>query len=84
MPGPIHMSDLKLVISRFPKHELAIRRLFQADLEFREACEDYASVDRAQERWRDDRRKSEHYRTLIRELEEEILERLDQPSNPPR
>jgi len=74
------MSELKLVISRFPMQERAIRELYQADVEFKEACEDYASADRALERWKGDQRKTEHYRVLIKELEEELLERLGQPS----
>ena len=71
------MSGLTSVIGRFAAQELAIRRLYAADPEFRVLCEDFQAAERALEHWKADDAKGEEYRRLVQELEEEILEFLE-------
>ena len=68
------MNDADLCIGRFPAHEFSIRRLYASDPDFRELCENYATAVSALERWSYDAIKSEDYRQIIKELEEEILD----------
>jgi glycogen debranching enzyme len=68
------MDDRCVVIRRFPAYELAVRRLYASDPEFRDACEHYALAVHAFERWVEDETKAEEYRRMIRELEDEIIE----------
>lgn len=71
-------TDVALVASRFAAYELAIRRLFVSDPEFRGLCEDYATARSALERWEADDAKARDYRQLVEELEEEISMVLEQ------
>ena len=71
------MNDLTAVIRMFPAHEFALRRLYSSDPEFGSLCEDYGLAVGALDRWKDDRSRSERYRQLVDELEEEILEFIE-------
>jgi len=73
------MTDLALVVHRFTEYELAVRRCWASDLEFRAVCEDYATATCAVERWKTDEAKAAHYRKIIEELEDEIQEYLEMP-----
>lgn len=70
------MSELITVISRFPEHELAARRLYAHAPEFRVLCEDYETARLAFDRWKGDRERAEEFRRLGAEIEEEIHELL--------
>ena len=41
------MKEIEAVVTRFPRHELAIRRLHARDATFRSICEDYSEALRA-------------------------------------
>ena len=73
--GPVPSIDL--LVSRFPRHELAIRRLYARNPEFREVCDDYAEVRHALEHWQaTDQALPERvaeYRRMLKELETEAL-----------
>jgi hypothetical protein len=64
------------VVSRFPAHELAIRRLCVSDAAFRAICDDHHEACRALAHWRSARPLSEarisQYGRLVSELENEI------------
>jgi hypothetical protein len=64
-------------MSRFPRHEFAIRRLFVRDPEFRSVCDDYGEVQRALEHWQAAARpvpeRVAEYRRMLAELEAEAL-----------
>jgi hypothetical protein len=73
--GPVPSSDL--LVSRFPRHELAIRRLYVNEPEFRAVCDDYGEVQRALEHWQAADRtvvgRVAEYRRMLEELEAEAL-----------
>lgn len=71
------MKGLASVTKRFPMHELVIRRLHASDPDFRETCEGHATACCALERWKADRERADEYRTLIAEIEEEIIEYVE-------
>jgi hypothetical protein len=71
------MDDRCMVIRRFPAHELTVRRLYNSDPEFRDACEHYALAIHALERWAQDQTKAKQYRGLIKEMENELREFLE-------
>jgi hypothetical protein len=71
MDGPTAVTDA------FPEHEFVVRRIFASDAEFRTLCEDYSLATSALDRWKDNQEKSEQYRLVIHELEEEILEFIE-------
>jgi hypothetical protein len=64
------------LVSRFPRHELAIRRLYTYNAMFREICADYDEAVRALRYWQSAASSSdpriEQYRELVNELESEI------------
>jgi hypothetical protein len=66
-----------LLVSRFPRHEFAIRRLYVRDPEFRAVCDDYDQVRRALEHWQASDRgvpgRVAEYRRMLEELEAEAL-----------
>ncbi len=72
------MSNVTLVIRHFADHEFLVRRFYAADPEFRVICEDYSDALRAREVWAEDQQRSEEYRQLVRELEDEILRYIDE------
>ena len=69
------MPSIDLLVSRFPRHELAIRRLYVRDPEFRAVCDDYGEVRRALEHWQatDQAGRAAEYRRMLEELEAEAL-----------
>jgi hypothetical protein len=77
--GPVPSIDL--LVSRFPRHELAIRRLYLRDPEFRAVCDDYGEVHRALEHSQaadqavPDR--VAEYRRILEELEAEAVAMLE-------
>jgi outer membrane protein assembly factor BamD (BamD/ComL family) len=69
--------SIDLLVSRLPRHELAIRRLYVRDPEFRSVCDDCAEVQRALAHWQAadpplPERVAE-YRRMLEELEAEAL-----------
>ena len=76
------MQAIAIAVSRFPEHELTVRRLYGGDLEFRTICEDLGEAQRALRRWELAETASEcraqQYRELLRELENEIALRIEQ------
>lgn len=75
------MEAFAIVVSRFPEHELTVRRLYGGDSEFRTICEDLGEAQRALRRWESAETASEcraqQYRELLRELENEIAIRIE-------
>lgn len=71
------MPSIDRLVSRFPRHELAIRRLYVRDSEFRAVCDDYGEVQRALEHWQaaDEAAPGRvaEYRRMLEELESEAL-----------
>ena len=63
--------------------ELAVRRFFACDPDFREICEAYLTATCALERWKLDISRAEEYRGLIEELKWEIDEYLGKQQRPP-
>lgn len=80
---PIVHTSLSAVLERFPELTHKIKRLFKQDRTFQEQCEDYRRCCRALEYWcRSDTQSApsrrEDYTELLKELETEILQRLDE------
>ena len=77
------MPSVDLLVSRLPRHEFAIRRLYACDPEFRAVCDDYGEVQRALERWQATDRAAPgrvaEFRRLLAELETEALTFLRTP-----
>lgn len=73
---------MKVVFDRFPRFVPAIRRLFLKDHGFRSICEDYALAVESLARFEglpdaEYRTEIPEYRSVIRELELEILSSLE-------
>lgn len=70
------MSELIVLVSRLPRHELAIRRLYARDATFRAICRDYDEALRALRFWQSagtpSDAKIDQYRQLAGELESEL------------
>lgn len=75
------MSDLAVVISAFPRHELIIRRLHAQMPEFRNACDDYATARCARDRWKTDPIKAKEFTQLLVEIGWEIEDYIDNALN---
>ena len=75
------MKEIEPSASQFPRHELAIRRLYARDATFREICEDYDQALCALRYRRSAASSSgprvEQYRELVNELEGEISKILE-------
>jgi outer membrane protein assembly factor BamD (BamD/ComL family) len=73
--GPVPSIDL--LVSRLPRHEFAIRRLYVRDPEFRAVCDDYGEVHRALKHWQAADQavpgRVAEYRRMLKELEAEAL-----------
>ncbi len=71
------MSSSDLLVSRFPRQEFTIRRLYVRDPEFRAVCDDYGEVRRVLEHWQAAGRmvpgRVAEYRRMLEELEAEAL-----------
>ena len=70
------MKGLASVISRFGDREVAIRRAYMADPEFRELCHYHTWALGIAERWSAHESRAGEYRRVAEELEEEITEYL--------
>jgi hypothetical protein len=72
--------EIETLVSRFPRHVLAIRRLYAADARFRTICGDYDEALRALRYWQAAGASSdcriEQYRELLDDLESEILNNI--------
>lgn len=69
----------RVVIARFPEHELAIERLARRSESFHAMCEDYAAGVEALQRWlasTSHETEIAELRASLAELEEEIVEEL--------
>ncbi|WP_137180717.1 hypothetical protein [Roseomonas sp. AR75] len=79
---PAIRSDLDWVLSRFPEKAALVRRLFETQPSFRSACEDYRlarqGLSAFEERLSASGPRAEiaEYRTLVSELESELLAML--------
>jgi hypothetical protein len=75
-----------LLVSRFPRHEFAIRRLYVLDPEFCAVCDDYGAVQRALEHWQaadvPAPGRVAEYRRMLEELEAEALTFLNASGRP--
>lgn len=71
------MPSVDLLVSRFPRHEFTLQRLYVRDSEFRAVCDDYGEVRRALEHWQATDRavpgRVAEYRRMLEELEAEAL-----------
>jgi outer membrane protein assembly factor BamD (BamD/ComL family) len=71
------VSSIDLLVSRLPRHEFAIRRLYVRDPEFRAVCDDYGEVQHALEHWQAAEQaepgRVAEYRRMLEELEAEAL-----------
>jgi hypothetical protein len=71
------VASIDLLVSRLPRHELAVRRLYVRDPEFRAVCDDYGEVQRALEYWQASDQavpgRVAEYRRMLKELEAEVL-----------
>ena len=80
------MPALSSLIERFPRHELAIHRLYSRDAAFRAICGDHEMALAALHRWVaagvDDRVRE--YRELVAEIETEIGALLERSACGPR
>jgi hypothetical protein len=69
------------LVSRFPGHELAIRRLYKCDATFREICADHNEALRVLGHWQSAGNPTdpriEQYAELVNELEKEIANILE-------
>jgi hypothetical protein len=75
------MAELASLVGRFPRHELAIHRLYAHNSEFKAICTDHEEAVAALRHWErtcgaSDPRVLE-YRQLVRELELEIAAIID-------
>ena len=80
---PITYTGLPIVLSKFPKHQEKIKRLFKRNETFQTLCEDYRQCFEALKYWKQsaseeapDRR--EEYRMLLQDLAEEILRNVNE------
>ena len=77
----IHSSVHELT-RKFPKHKDAIKHLAKSDDLFLTLCEDYINCKKALSYWADSKSelaniRSAEYISLLQELENEILQKLD-------
>jgi hypothetical protein len=79
--GKGEVPSIDLLVGRFPRHELAIRRLYVRDSEFRAVCDDYGEVHRALEHWQATDQvvpgRVAEYRRMLKELEAEAVGMLE-------
>jgi hypothetical protein len=77
------MEQFRSIIERLPQRELDIRRRYGRDEQFRSVCADYEEAVAALRHWRSlaeqTETKVEEYAGILKELEAEILSRLDRP-----
>jgi hypothetical protein len=66
------------VLSRFPRAELAIHRLYASDPTFRGICDDYEEAVVALCHWEHDETRAEDFRRLAAEIEVDIAALLEE------
>ena len=75
------LAKIAAVISKFPEHELVIRRLCSQELDFRNDCEDYDAAVAALQRWESAGsryvERANEYRNILGELEADILKDIN-------
>jgi len=81
---PVIQTALSVVLERFPDHGGKVKRLFRENESFRTASEDYRKCVEALQHWNESGldeapARQEEYATLLRDLEAEILEYLNEP-----
>ena len=80
---PIAYTGLPIVLAKFPEHQEKIKRLFKRNETFQTLCEDYRQCFEALKYWNlSDSEKAparrEEYKTLLRDLAEEILQNVNE------
>jgi hypothetical protein len=76
----VQVTRIVHVLSRFPRDELAIHRLYAHDGAFRAICDDYEEAVAALRHWEAaDEAKAQDFRQLASEIEAEIAAFLDEP-----
>jgi len=80
---PIAYTGLPIVLAKFPEHQEKIKRLFKRNETFQCLCDDYRQCFEALKYWdRSDSEKAparrEEYKTLLRDLAEEILQNVNE------
>jgi hypothetical protein len=85
--GAVGMTVIKKtafsIIERFPDRKQTIARLFRQNESFQNLCEDYRLCTEALQHWRqstdtDGPVRSQEYEALLRELEDEIVQSLNE------
>jgi len=76
-----------LILERFPEHAETIKRLFSESEDFQTACEDFRQCRSALGYWNQSEKAGAparrlEYTTLLRELEQEIEQRLMEAGEP--
>jgi hypothetical protein len=73
---------VRLLVQRFPRHEIQLHRRYRQDEEFRLLCDDHFLAVKAFEHWlaAGDASKTEEYRQMVEEAESLILAKLERRS----
>lgn len=79
-------AGLSVILKRFPDHGAALERLFRQNPSFQSLCEDYRDCQRALASWRQSTTREapamrEAYAELLRELEAEVRQFLEDEKN---
>ena len=80
---PVIQTSVFTVAKRFPDHKDTVKQLFQGSETFHSMCEDYRRCAEAMQHWNQSASdeapvRREEYAALLRDLEAEILQRLDE------
>lgn len=80
---PVIQTSLFIVLKRFPDRKDTIKRLFRESESFQIMCEDHRRCAEALRHWNESASdeapaRREEYAALLRDLEAEILENLDE------
>ena len=77
---------VRLLVQKFPHHEMQMHRRYRRDEEFRLLCDDHLAAVQALEHWRvvegAHAVRTEEYRLLVEELKSQILDTLECGSSP--
>jgi hypothetical protein len=70
---------VRLLVQRFPRHEIQLHRRYRQDEDFRLLCDDYFLAVKAFEHWlaAGDAGRTEEYREMVEEAEFLILAELE-------
>ena len=80
---PVIQTSVFPVLKRFPDHKDIVKQLFKGNETFQSMCEDYRRCAEALRHWNESASdeapaRREEYATLLRELEAEILQNLNE------